>query len=160
MNKTMHRIESTGVGSLLGLMEILEDIDKPVDIAKLDDSLDEERTTLMNLLDDAESLGLITVSNGDVSITELGKKFLNSSVSDRKKILKESLKSVEPFNSIIKYMKSLDTNEIQMEDLERFLEDNFPSGDNEEIVRVVLNWGRYAKLFNYDSDEGKLVLLN
>ncbi len=160
MNKTMHRIESTGVSSLLGLMEILEDINKPVEIAKLDDSLDEERTTLMNLLDDAESLGLITISNGDVSITELGKKFLNSSVSDRKKILKESLKSVEPFNSIIKYMKSLDTNEIQKEDLERFLEDNFPSGDNEEIVRVVLNWGRYAKLFNYDSDKGKLVLLN
>ncbi len=156
----MHRIESTGVGSLLGLMEILEDMDKPVDIAKLDDSLDEERTTLMNLLDDAESLGLISVANGDVIITDLGKKFLNSNVSDRKKILKESLKNVEPFNSIINYLKSSGTNEIQKEDLERFLEDNFPSGNNEDIMRVVLNWGRYAKLMNYDSDEGKLILLN
>jgi NitT/TauT family transport system ATP-binding protein len=156
----MHRIESTGVGSLLGLMEILEDMDKPVDIAKLDDSLDEERTTLMNLLDDAESLGLISVSNGDVIITDLGKKFLNSNVSDRKKILKESLRNVEPFNSIINYIKSSGFNEIQKEDLERFLEDNFPSGNNEDIMRVVLNWGRYAKLLNYDSDEGKLILLD
>ncbi|MGC8547107.1 MAG: AAA-associated domain-containing protein [Thermoplasmata archaeon] len=156
----MHRIESTGVGSLLGLMEILEDMDKPVDIAKLDDSLDEERTTLMNLLDDAESLGLISISNGDVIITDLGKKFLNSNVSDRKKILKESLRNVEPFNSIINYIKSSGTNEIQKEDLERFLEDNFPSGNNEDIMRVVLNWGRYAKLLNYDSDEGKIILLN
>ena len=156
----MHRIESTGVGSLLGLMEILEDMDKPVDIAKLDDSLDEERTTLMNLLDDAESLGLISVSNGDVIITDLGKKFLNSNVSDRKKILKESLKNVEPFNSIINFIKSSGTSEIQKEDLERFLEDNFPSGNNEDIMRVVLNWGRYAKLLNYDSDEGKIILLN
>jgi len=156
----MHRIESTGVGSLLGLMEILEDMDKPVDIAKLDDSLDEERTTLMNLLDDAESLGLISISNGDVIITELGNKFLNLNVSDRKKILKESLKNVEPFNSIINYIKSSGTNEIKKEDLERFLEDNFPSGNNEDIMRVVLNWGRYAKLLNYDSDEGKLILLD
>lgn len=156
----MHRIESTGVGSLLGLMEILEDMDKPVDIAKLDDSLDEERTTLMNLLDDAESLGLISVSNGDVIITDLGNKFLNSNVSDRKKILKESLKNVEPFNSIINFIKSSGTSEIQKEDLERFLEDNFPSGNNEDIMRVVLNWGRYAKLLNYDSDEGKIILLN
>jgi NitT/TauT family transport system ATP-binding protein len=156
----MHRIESTGVGSLLGLMEILEDMDKPVDIAKLDDSLDEERTTLMNLLDDAESLGLISVSNGDVIITDLGKKFLNSNVSDRKKILKESLRNVEPFNSIINYIKSSGFNEIQKEDLERFLEDNFPSGNNEDLMRVVLNWGRYAKLLNYDSDEGKLILLD
>ncbi len=156
----MHRIESTGVGSLLGLMEILEDMDKPVDIAKLDDSLDEERTTLMNLLDDAESLGLISVSNGDVIITDLGKKFLNSNVSDRKRILKESLKNVEPFNSIINFIKSSGTSEIQKEDLERFLEDNFPSGNNEDIMRVVLNWGRYAKLLNYDSDEGKIILLN
>lgn len=156
----MHRIESTGVGSLLGLMEILEDMEKTVDIAKLDDSLDEERTTLMNLLDDAESLGLISISNGDVSITELGRKFLNANVSERKRILKEALKEVEPFHSIINYMRSSGTMEITKEDLEKFLEENFPSGNNDDIIRVILNWGRYTKLLNYDSDEGKLILLN
>ena len=50
----------------------MEDIGKPTDIAKLDDSLDEERTMLMNLLDDAESLKLIEISNGDVSIIIIG----------------------------------------------------------------------------------------
>ena len=42
----MHRLETNGPNSLIGLLEILEDIGKPTDIAKLDDSLDEERTML------------------------------------------------------------------------------------------------------------------
>ncbi|MCL4412411.1 MAG: AAA-associated domain-containing protein [Candidatus Thermoplasmatota archaeon] len=156
----MHRIESTGVGSLLGLMEILDDISKPVDIAKLDDSLDEERTTLMNLLDDAEGLGLIGISNGDVFVTELGTQFLNSNVSGRKKILKEALKKVEPFHTLINHLDKLVPKEMTREDLENFLSDNFPSGSNEELMRVILNWGRYGKLFAFDADEGKLTLLD
>ncbi len=153
----MHRIETTSPNSLIGLLEILEDIGKSTDIAKLDDSLDEERTTLMNLLDDAEGLKLITVSNGDATLTELGKKFLESNIEERKNILKNQLKEVEPFHSLINYFKSLKTRELPKEDAARFLTEAFPPGENDDTMRLILNWGRFTKLFSYDSDVGLIV---
>jgi hypothetical protein len=142
---------------LIGLLEILEDIGKSTDIAKLDDSLDEERTMLMNLLDDAESLKLITVSNGDASLTDIGKKFLDSSIEQRKRLLKALVKDVEPFHSLINYFKSLNTTEVPKEDVVRYLGEIFPPGEHDDTIKVVLNWGRYTKLFSYDSDIGLIV---
>lgn len=156
----MHRIESGSVSRLFGLIEILEDMGSNVDIAKLDDSLDEERTTLMNLLDDAESLQLISVTNGDVSLTETGKKLVNANVEKRKVMLKDLIKKVEPFNSIVKYLGSEETKSALKDDLERFLNENFPTGSNEDVLRVALAWGRYTKLISYDSDEGHILLLD
>jgi NitT/TauT family transport system ATP-binding protein len=156
----MHRIEVGSVSRLVGLLEILEDMGSTVDIAKLDDSLDEERTTLMNLLDDGESLQLITVTNGDVSLTETGRKLVNSNLEERKKMLKELIKGVEPFHSTIEFFKSSRTKSVLKEDLERFLSETFPTGDNEDILRTTLNWGRYTKLLSYDSDEGHVLLLD
>ena len=153
----MHRLETSSPNSLIGLLEILEDIGKSTDIAKLDDSLDEERTMLMNLLDDAESLNLITIANGDVTLTETGKKFLDSSIPQRKKMLKGLVKDVEPFHSLINYFKSLGTTAVAKEDVGRYLSEIFPPGENDDTIRVVLNWGRYTKLFSYDSDVGLIV---
>lgn len=153
----MHRLETTSPNSLIGLLEILEDIGKSTDIAKLDDSLDEERTMLMNLLDDAESLKLLMVSNGDASLTEIGKKFLDSNIEQRKRLLKALVKDVEPFNSLINFFKSLNTTEVPKEDVVRYLGEIFPPGEHDDTFRVVLNWGRYTKLFSYDSDVGLIV---
>jgi len=154
----MHRLETNSPNSLIGLLEILEDIGKPTDIAKLDDSLDEERTMLMNLLDDAESLKLLEISNGDVSITDIGRKFLSSSIEQRKRLLHALVKDVEPFHTLIGYFNSLNTTEVPKEDVGRYLNEVFPPGPSDDTLKILLNWGRYTKLFTYDSDIGNIVL--
>lgn len=156
----MHRLETNSPNSLIGLLEIMEDIGKATDIAKLDDSLDEERTMLMNLLDDAESLKLITVSNGDASISEIGAKFLNSNIEQRKRLLRELVKEVEPFHSLIGYFRSLNTTEVPKEDVVKYLGEIFPPGENDNTFKVLLNWGRYTKLFSYDNDVGLIIFQN
>ncbi|MEM0127156.1 MAG: AAA-associated domain-containing protein [Thermoplasmatales archaeon] len=155
----MHRIESSSPSRIIGLMEILEDLGTTTDIAKLDDSLDEERTILMNLLDDAESLNMIKVDNGDVSLTDTGRKFLSSSIEERKKQLKELIRNVEPFNSLIAYFKAKNVTELPKEEVSAFLSETFPPGENDNTLRVILTWGRYTKLISYDSDDG-IVRLN
>lgn len=155
----MHLIETRGTGDIVGLLEILEDMGKPVDIARLDDSLDEERATLMNLLQDAQALGLVHLIRGDVSLTDTGKKFLSSDIDGRRKLIQVQLAGVEPFNSLISYMNKLENREITTEDLETFIEDNFPSDDNESTFGIIINWGRYAKLIEYDSD-AEIIKLN
>lgn len=150
----MHLLETENVGDLNGLLEILEDIGKTVDIATLDDSLDEERTMLLNLLNDAEGLGFIEVTNGDVSLTQLGKKYLKGDVDGRKKILREVLVKIEPFNSVLKALSEKE--QMDMEDLQNLTSEMFPSDNPESTMKTLLNWGRYARIIDYDSDEDEV----
>lgn len=155
----MHLIETESIGEIVGLLEILEDMNKPVDIARLDDSLDEERTTLMNLLHDTEALGFLNIIDGDIVLTDLGRKFLQSDVSGRKNILKEQIVKIEPFNSLITKFEETGEDTMSREDLEEFIIEVFPSEDNRATFHLITNWGRYAKIIDYDIDTEKIILL-
>ena len=155
----MHNLETKSTGDLIGLLEILEDEDSSVDIAELDDILDEERTTLLNLLVDAEALGLIDVSSGDVKLTDLGRKFLKSDINERRDILREQLLQIEPFNSLMDLYRKSGERRISREDLYEFISNVFPSDDNDKTFRLIINWGRYSRLIEYDSDSEEMILL-
>ncbi|MCL4332125.1 MAG: AAA-associated domain-containing protein [Candidatus Thermoplasmatota archaeon] len=152
-------METRGTGDIVGLLEILEDLGKPVDLAKLDDSLDEERATFMNLLEDTEALGLVHIVRGDIGLTDLGRSFMSSDIDGRRKIILNQIRNVEPFHSLINLVFSSGKKEISKEDLEVFIEDNFPSDDNEITFGIIVNWGRYSKLLDYDSD-GETITFN
>lgn len=154
----MHLLETENVGDLNGLLEILEDIGNTVDIATLDDSLDEERTTLLNLLNDAEALGFVDVLNGEVTLKPLGKKYVTSDVDKRKSILKGILANVEPFSSVIKSMRETRGTKMSREELEDLTGEMFPSDDPESILKIIMNWGRYARLLDFDSDEDEFSI--
>lgn len=156
----MHLLETENIGDIVGLLEILEDLGKPVDIATLDDSLGAERTTLLNLLNDAEALGLVNVQNGDVSLTRYGTDFLKSDITDRKVKLREILLDIEPFSSLIKVVVASESKEIDREELEEFVAENFPSEEPQSTFRLILNWGRYSRLFDYDPDEELLTYID
>lgn len=156
----MHLMETEGIGDLVGLLEILEDVGKPVDIAKLDDSLDEERVTFMNLLNDTEALGLVEIINGDVLVTEKGRKFLQSNMEGRKSILRKQIVLLEPFNSLVKEFESRNEKELSREDVEELINATFPSEDIYATFNLLVNWGRYLKLIDYDIDTEKVILLN
>ena len=154
----MQSIETENVGDLLGLLEILEDVGKSVDIATLDDSLDEERTTLMNLLDDGKSLGFLEIERGDVRLTPLGREFLKSDVNQKKEVLKKQLVKVEPFVSLISLFKKKENQEINRDDIYDFIRENFPSDNDESTFRMITNWGRYTRLIDYDVDTDEMYL--
>lgn len=155
----MHLLETRGVSDIVGLLEILEDVGKSVDIAELDDSLDEERSTLMNLLNDVEALGLVEVEKGDIYLTALGKKFLKANIDGRKEILKGTIVSVEPFNSLLREFSSRDTKEMSRDEMEDFIRGNFPSENDVNTFGLIVGWGRYTKILDYDSDEEEITLL-
>lgn len=149
----MHLLETENIGDIVGLLEILEDMGNPVDIATLDDSLDEERTTLLNLLNDAEALGLVNVEEGDASVTPFGTEFLKAEITEKKAKLRELIKKVEPFASLLKVLMESESREMERDDLDEFIAVNFPSEDHEATFRLILTWGRYSKLIDYDADE-------
>lgn len=152
----MRLIETESIGNLLGLLEILDDVNGPTDIAKLDDSLDHERATLMNLLEDARSMELVEISNGDVLLTPLGKKLMKAEIDDRKEILKSQIKKMEPFHTILAEVEKRKISTASKDDIMEILSTTFPSDVESKTFDMMITWGRYSKLLEYDSDTEEL----
>ncbi len=154
--ETKRMLETRRVGDLIGLMEILEDFNEPLDIARLDDQLDEERVTLLNLLQDAESLGLIEVDNGDVFVTSLGREFLKADVEKRRDIVRERMLHIEPFKTLLHELQKLQDKSVEKEWLQNFIHNYFPSDNEKRTFDIIIGWGRYARILNYDSDSDEI----
>jgi len=149
-------LETRRVGDLIGLMEILEDFNEPLDIARLDDQLDEERVTLLNLLQDAESLGLIEIDNGDVLVTSLGREFLKADVEKRRDIIRKGVLQIEPFKTLLQESQKLEDKSVEKEWLQNFIHSNFPSDNEKRTFDIIIGWGRYARILDYDSDNDEI----
>lgn len=152
----MRLIETQSVGNLIGLLEILDDVNGPTDIAKLDDSLDDERTTFMNLLEDARAMELVEISQGDVILAPLGKQLMGADINDRKEILKTQLKKLEPFHTILAEISKKNSITASKEEIMEILSTTFPSDAESEMFEMIITWGRYSKLLEYDSDSEEL----
>ncbi|MEM0161046.1 MAG: AAA-associated domain-containing protein, partial [Thermoplasmata archaeon] len=131
----------------------------PTDLAKLDDDLGMEKTKFFNIVDDAERLGLVQIVDGNISLTELGQKFSNASIPERKVILKELIKYIEPFQTGILILsmdkdKKMDKNQFLEVMKERFYIEN-----PEQMFDLLINWGRYTQLMGYNIDSNEVYLL-
>ncbi|ADY00920.1 nitrate/sulfonate/bicarbonate family ABC transporter ATPase [Vulcanisaeta moutnovskia 768-28] len=85
---------------VLGLIDTLANEFKgQADIFMIAKEMESDIDDLMPALNAAVYLGFVEVKGGDVKITDEGKEFLNAKISDRKKILRQKLLSLEPFHT-------------------------------------------------------------
>ncbi len=151
--------ETKSVSVIIGFIERVSTFSTPTDLAKLDDDLGMEKTKFFNIVDDAERLGLVQIVDGNISLTELGLKFSNASIPERKVILKEQIKYIEPFQTAILILsmdkdKKMDKNQFLEVMKERFYIEN-----PESMFDLLINWGRYTQLMGYNIDSNEVYLL-
>ena len=127
------------------------------DVAKLNIDLRVDIDELLPIIDTAEYLGLVSVQQGDIAITDHGKKDLTARMAERKKIMGDQLHSLEPFADITNLLQ--EKKELSRIDLGRFVDRKFEhGGDLGRSVRLIISWGVFTGLFDYDGESGKLVM--
>ncbi|MEM0129121.1 MAG: AAA-associated domain-containing protein [Thermoplasmata archaeon] len=143
------------VSELSGLLVLLDAHRGSDDIARLADDLDLEIDEILPSVDFAETLDLLRVSDGTVTLTETGRAYLKGSIRGRKTIIRDQLKRTTLFRILLRAMESAPDRTLSEEDVARLLE--VATGPSEEVVQNIINWGRYAELFRYDAEERKIV---
>src|SRR5438552_15636383 len=98
-------LPTAGVNRVFGLLDLLKAYNGKTDIATLTIDLRIDLDELLPIIDTAEYLGLVTVNEGEISLTELGTKALNSRIAERKKLVHQRLETLEPFSDIAKLLK-------------------------------------------------------
>lgn len=146
-------------GAMTGFLELLEDLAIKSDLYKLADELMFELDDFLPIVEAAQLLGLATVSQGDISLTEVGRQFAAASVLERKEMFRDQLKQRIPIFERIRWV--LDSKRNRKMPREFFLEVIRKSVGTEKAeaqLDTIIDWGRYAELFAYDESARVLYL--
>ena len=142
---------------MMGLLVLLDSHKGSDDVARLADDLDLEIDEILPALDFAEALDFVRVDDGQASLTETGRKLLLGSIRERKALIREQLKRTTLFRTLARALESAPGRRLEDEEFARLVE--FTTNRSEEVVQNIVNWGRYADLFRYDSEEAAVVLV-
>ena len=147
----------TRVGGVSGLLEIVNDRGGREDLPKLAESLRLEVDDLLPAVDAAAILGFAEISQGDVVIRPAGAEFATANVHRSHEIFKEQLLRNVPFMStVVEALRQKRDGRIGKEFLLDILDEHFSASEAERQFETIVDWGRYAQLFEYDADEERL----
>lgn len=140
---------------LAGLMEELTGppFNGRADLPELGSDLQLEVDELFPIAETLALLRFAVVAEGDIQLTDAGRRFAEGDTDERKRLFAEQLTAHVPLAALIR--RVLDERESHRAPLARFmeeLEDHMSEEFAEETVRAVIQWGRYAELFAYDDE--------
>ncbi|MCI4337090.1 MAG: AAA-associated domain-containing protein [Thermoplasmata archaeon] len=140
---------------MLGLLVLLNDHKGDEDIARLGDDLDLEIDEILPALEFAAVLQLVSVKDGRATLTNAGRELLAAPIRERKTLLREQLKRTTLFKALLNALESAPERRLTEDEVNRLIE--FTSAPADSLVQNIINWGRYAELFRYDSDAHALL---
>ena len=112
----------------------------------------------------AETLQLLRfaeVAEGDIRLTEAGRRFVQLDPDDRKKLFAQHVLAYVPLAGHIR--RVLDERGQHAAPASRFrdeLEDHMSEEFADQTLRTVTSWGRYGEVFAYDEESGVFSLDN
>jgi NitT/TauT family transport system ATP-binding protein len=149
----------TRPGGVAGLLEILVDLGGRIDLHKLAGELSLEVDALLPTVDTAVLLGMLRVEEGDAIITPEGQSFAQADIQTRKAMFrKTALANVPLLRQMEQSLRAKANRTLSDEFFRDLLDEHFSEEESRRQLETVIQWGRYAELFDYDAATGKLTL--
>jgi len=154
-------LQRVGSNLIAGMVEALagEPYNGRADLPALAASLQYEADELLPLGETLQLLHFAVLEEGDIALTDEGRRFANAETEERKRIFAEALRAHVPIVNMIRQV--LDQRWNHRASAERFrdeLEDHMSPDYAEDTLRAAIAWGRYAELFSYDEEAGQFSL--
>jgi len=158
-----YRLPNVSIAQFAG---VLEEINQPANagrasLPQLAETMQLEVDDLFPILEALELLDFARVSGQEVAITRHGQAFAEADILARKVMFGEHLLKHVPLAAHIR--RILDERPGSRAPHSRFLrelEDYLTEDEAERVLTVMIDWGRYAELFAYDSGSGILSTEN
>ena len=146
------------VGGIAGLLELLHDRGGREDLFRLSEELVMDVEDLLPILEACALLGFAKLTEGDVQITPQGVRFADADIQRRKVLFREaSLEHVTILKQIDSILKRKSDHAISDEFFHDILDEHFSEDEVQRQFETAMNWGRYAEIFDYDRDNGRLT---
>ena len=152
-----HSMSKVSVGQILGLVEAVDEVGGVADAATISREVEMDVDRLGPILTAAEFLGLVTIEDGDIRITELSRKLLTANVRERKRIVREIIDDMPAFRLVMEMARSSGA-PLGRQQVVQALADRVGSHQAEDVFNALVYWGRYAELVLYDSESEQLTV--
>ena len=139
-------------GGIAGLLELLIDHNGKDDIYRLADDLGFEIDDLLPIVDAAQLLGFLTVTEGDAAITPLGNEYANGEILRQKELFRAAAtENVLLLRQIVRAIEAKSDGTVPEEFFHDMLDEQFTEEETLRQLETAINWGRYAELFDFDA---------
>jgi NitT/TauT family transport system ATP-binding protein len=146
------------VGGVAGLTELLRDRGGREDLFRLAEELVLDVEDLLPILEACVLLGFAWLKEGDVQITPQGVAFAEADIQQRKILFRQAaLEHVTILKQIDSVLKRKSDHSIADEFFHDILDEHFAEDEVQRQFETAVNWGRYAEIFDYDREKGRLV---
>lgn len=147
------------VGEIIGLLEVLQDYrSKKEDLHELAQDLKLDLDEFSAIIEAAEVLDFAEVVNGDVKLTALGERFVNADINERKLIFKERLKKIKLFKELLSLLRNNEEKSVDREIFLGKLSTHLPPDDADRLLKIIIDWGRFAELLGYNADAEEVYI--
>jgi NitT/TauT family transport system ATP-binding protein len=146
-------------GGIAGLLELVLDHEGKDDIYRLADDLAFEIDDLLPIVDAAQLLGFLTVTEGDAAITPTGAEYANSEILRQKELFRTAaLENVLLLRQIVRALEAKSDRSVPEEFFHDMLDEQFSEDETILQLETAINWGRYAELFDFDVSRRRFIL--
>ena len=131
------------------------------DLPVLAGHLQLEADEIFHLGEALQLMRFAQLSEGDLMLTDAGKRFAHLETDARKRLFAEHLINYVPVIGLVR--RVLDERPSHSAPAARFrneLEDYMSEEHADETLRTIVSWGRYAELFAYDEQSESFSLEN
>jgi NitT/TauT family transport system ATP-binding protein len=145
------------IGSMAGLLELIED--RKEDLYKLGQELQLEIDDILPIVEAAKLMHLVAVDEGDIALTPIGQAFIEGSIDERKRIIRQQLlKHIRLSQQIFGLLSAKLNQRIPEELVLDILERHFTPQEAARQLGTAIDWGRYAELYSYDDPSSEIFL--
>ncbi|MCR4398655.1 MAG: AAA-associated domain-containing protein [Firmicutes bacterium] len=151
-------LPSVSIGKVIGFLEILDDLGGRDDVFRAATALQMELDDILPVIEAAAVLGLIKVEKGDAWVTEEGRRFLDSDINQRKRMICLRLEEIGLFKELVGILRSRKNARISRSAYASRVLKGLYSRDAADLLHTMIDWGRYAELIGYNEDSDEIYL--
>lgn len=151
-------LPNVSVGSITGVLEIVDDYGGKVDAARIAADYDLDIDEFLPSVHAAELLHFVKVHEGDVLLTDVGRKMLKATLKNRKVIFRDQALKTPIFIDVVAKLQKAG-GRMKKDELADILGFKLWTHSQEEATRTLINWGRHGGILSYDADTREIILL-
>ena len=158
-----YRLPKVEISEIMGFIETLasSEYEERVDLPQLAEDLHLEIDDLFPITEILEILRFARVSKGDIEMTQSAKQLGEADILTRKRIFADHLMSYVPLiKHIRRCLDAEDDHKVSEDFILEELEEHLSDQAAEDVLKIAIDWGRYAEIFAYDYNSGILSLEN
>jgi NitT/TauT family transport system ATP-binding protein len=157
-----YRLPEAEVAELTGLlnaMHELKDHGVAIDLPELSENVRLNVDDLFPILEVLSVLGLANVSEGDVTMTNLGRKLIEGDIDSRKQLFAKILQKKIPLaKHVVKVLQERQSHQAHESRFLNELEDHFTYEEARRVFGTFIKWARYAEIIDYDANAQMITL--